>query len=116
MAGLTSGAGGTSISANLDWAPIVPWNSPAISLVQDAVGRVCHSEQPQVELENLRIELLRLFAQRKAHPKEMDEDGVSLFSVRVQHSISEIFTYTILDCDPVVQTRRLYRNETFIAM
>lgn len=84
MAGLTTGSGGTALSACIDWIPIVADSSPAVSILRN-LGRLnfCTTAQPHLLLENAHDELLKLFARREAHPKEIDEHGQSLLHVRV---------------------------------
>ena len=79
VAGLTSGAGGSSICAQVDWIPIVSFDSsPAVQLLFQFRWTDIGESQPHVVLETTRTKLLRLFAEGQSHPRETDEQGRTL--------------------------------------
>lgn len=84
MARLSTGSGGIAMSSYVDWIPIVPRSSPAVSILRDLNSMALYyNPQPHLLVDTARDELLKLFARREAHPKEIDEDGQSLLHVRV---------------------------------
>lgn len=88
MANLTSGGGGKSIGATVDWVPIVSSSSsPAMQLLIKQLENVGDDQGMQTRLEIAGAELKRLFTQRLAHPREMDESGRTLLTVRYIQSM-----------------------------
>ncbi|KIY02071.1 uncharacterized protein Z520_02209 [Fonsecaea multimorphosa CBS 102226] len=84
MASLVTGSAGNSISATIDWSPIVSSKiSSAIQLLIKLKDIHGHRGNWEDLLDKARTELTGLFAQRKAHPREVDEDGRSLLYVSV---------------------------------
>lgn len=84
MASLTNGGGGKSISATVEWVPIVSsCSSPAIRLLTQLRLRLGAAEDMQTRLEIAGAELRKLFTRGLAHPREMDESGKTLLTVRL---------------------------------
>jgi hypothetical protein len=85
VAGFTSGAGGNSLCAQIDWIPMVSSRtSPAMQLVlrlKSQIKAVLDEEETATLLENGRLDLLKLVAEGKAHPREFDEQGHTLLEV-----------------------------------
>ncbi|OAG38472.1 hypothetical protein AYO21_07294 [Fonsecaea monophora] len=78
MVSLATGSAG-GISANIDWIPVVSSEtSPAIRVIEEVYGMLKYSVEPNVLVDNARVELMGLFAQRRAHPREVDQFGHSL--------------------------------------
>lgn len=84
MASVVTGSVGSSIRATVDWLPIVSSEaSRAMQLLSELKERLANGAEPDVLIDGVRTELMGLFAQRKAHPREVDQDGNSLLHVRV---------------------------------
>jgi hypothetical protein len=85
VAGFTSGAGGNSLCAQIDWIPMVSSEtSPAMQLVLRLRRQIIaglEEETTATVLENGRLDLLKLVAEGKAHPREFDEEGRTLLEV-----------------------------------
>ncbi|KAJ9604786.1 hypothetical protein H2200_010901 [Cladophialophora chaetospira] len=82
VAAMTTKAGGKSMSAQIDWIPIVSRStSPAMQLLLQLGDSIRDETRPPEALESVREDLLKLFAQGKAHPRETDQDGLTLLDV-----------------------------------
>ncbi|KIW68146.1 hypothetical protein PV04_04112 [Phialophora macrospora] len=86
VAGLTSGAGGNSLCAQIDWIPIVSSrSSPAMQLLSQLLEDILIQPRKQATLlEIARLALLKLFVEGQSHPREVDEYGCSL----VEHAMN----------------------------
>ncbi|OAL40004.1 putative galactinol--sucrose galactosyltransferase 6 [Fonsecaea nubica] len=94
MVSLATGSAGRSISANIDWIPVVSSKtSPAIQLLVDLRLTLDVSAEPNALLDNARVELMGLFTQRKAHPREVNEDGRSLLWYASKLALTSYFVF-----------------------
>ncbi|KIW34645.1 uncharacterized protein PV07_01412 [Cladophialophora immunda] len=77
MASLVTGSAG--ISPNIDWIPIVSTgSSAAMPLFNEMKRKLTGDEDLGPLLDGVHAELMSLFAQRKVHPREVNERGQSL--------------------------------------
>ncbi|OCT45664.1 hypothetical protein CLCR_01564 [Cladophialophora carrionii] len=82
MAGLTSGAGGYSLSAQVAWIPMVSYySSLAFRLIYRLKIDLLSTTNACAVLETDRLDLLKLVAKGKAHPRETDELWGTLLEV-----------------------------------
>ena len=81
VADLTTGAGGNSISTNVDWIPIVSSSSPAMQLMYQLEDGFYDGTNPAALLEDTRTRLMKLISQGQAHPRETNEHGYTLLWV-----------------------------------
>ena len=83
---ITRGSGGLSITPTLAFIPTVPSNSAAFEALNINIYRVSTAAEMQAVLLSGRHELLRLYQEGKASPRDLDEDGNTVLHVSVFRS------------------------------
>lgn len=85
---LSRGSDGFSISPTIAYTATVPFGAPAFSIFDVRTSKAASASQLQAVLTQKRCALLRLYSERQAAPRDVDQEGNNILHVssRVQTS------------------------------
>ena len=93
---MTRGAGGFSINPYLSYTRIVPSDAPAFALLNINMDELDSAKEMQACFDRRIRQLSRLYSERKAFPRDVDQHGDTVLHVCVSH-LGIMLQLTILE-------------------